>query len=271
MKSYQIILGTCLSALIAFASCQEPVDWQLDGRDTSLLVVDGGITNERTNHLVTLSRTNRDSNAPRVPASGANVIITDGQDVFQLTEFPAGSGLYFTDSVQALAGQTYVLFIQYQGTDYFAADSPVPVEPLDPLTYRPADSGLFTLNFPRGGGPSLTRYFMSWQGSSYCAATSDICFAKILDYNLETIDVNELFKPDKEQVNFPAFTIVVREKHSVSDLYQFYLRSMLSETEWRGGGFDVERGNVTTNLSAGAVGFFHATTIVRDTTIVIPF
>ena len=43
---------------------------------------------------------------------------------------------------------------------------------------------------------------------------------------------------------------------------------MLSETEWRGGLFDVKRANVITNLSEGAVGFFAVSTVVTDTTTV---
>jgi hypothetical protein len=43
---------------------------------------------------------------------------------------------------------------------------------------------------------------------------------------------------------------------------------MLSETEWRGGVFDVQRDNVSTNLSEGAVGFFAVATVVADTTVI---
>ena len=38
------------------------------------------------------------------------------------------------------------------------------------------------------------------------------------------------------------------------------------ESEWRGGLFDVERGNITTNLSEGAIGYFAASTVITDTT-----
>jgi hypothetical protein len=40
---------------------------------------------------------------------------------------------------------------------------------------------------------------------------------------------------------------------------------MLMETEWRGGIFDVQHGNVITNLSSGAIGYFAASTVVTDT------
>ena len=55
----------------------------------------------------------------------------------------------------------------------------------------------------------------------------------------------------------------------MSSRYQEYLRSLLSETEWRGGVFDVEKANVKTNMSEGAIGFFAVTTVVSDTITVI--
>jgi len=42
---------------------------------------------------------------------------------------------------------------------------------------------------------------------------------------------------------------------------------MLLETEWRGGLFDVAHGNLETNLSQGAFGFFAVSTVIRDTII----
>jgi hypothetical protein len=77
-----------------------------------------------------------------------------------------------------------------------------------------------------------------------------------------------MYKPDKEIFQFPKGTTVIRRKYSVSDAYRAFLRSMLSETEWRGGVFDVQRSNVTTNLSEGAVGFFAVCSVVADTTVV---
>jgi len=215
-------------------SCQEQVDWELDPRLTELIVVDGIFTNERINHLVKLSRTNLHSNEGWTPVSGAVVAITDGTNLHALTEFPPESGFYYTaGNVQAVFGRTYALIIQWKDETYFGSDRAEPVEPLRPLSYRQV-SDLFTLNFPDSNDPSLTKYFMNWEQTSYCQVSGNICIAKVVDYDLKTIDVNELFKPDKEEVLFPAGTIVLRKKYSVSSLYRNYLRGLLSETEWRG-------------------------------------
>lgn len=72
----------------------------------------------------------------------------------------------------------------------------------------------------------------------------------------------------QKQLLFLWGSTVIRRKYSVSAAYRNFLRSMLSETEWRGGIFDVDRANTATNLSAGATGFFAVTTVVADTTTV---
>jgi hypothetical protein len=91
----------------------------------------------------------------------------------------------------------------------------------------------------------------------------------VVFYDLKTIDVNEIYKPAKSDFKFPLNSIVVRKKYSISPAYKIFLRSVLSETEWRGGVFDVQRADATTNLSAGAIGFFAVSTVVSDSTLIV--
>jgi hypothetical protein len=255
---------------ILFVSCEEELTREINPVDNDLLVVDAILTNEKMNHLVKLSHVNTTTNASWNPASGATVAISDGDNVQVLVEFPANSGLYFTnENFRALFGKQYVLFIQYNGKNYAATDSAVPGEPFNnDSIYLQKEEGLFTLNFVKSRFPSMTRYFINWQNTDFCASSGETCLAKIVDYDLKTVDINESFRPPKEQVLFPKGSIIIRKRYSISEPYKQFLRSMLSETEWRGGYFDVQRGNVITNLSEGAVGFFAVTTVVSDTTIV---
>jgi len=69
-------------------------------------------------------------------------------------------------------------------------------------------------------------------------------------------------------VRFPPGTIVHREKESVNALYGEFLRGVLSETDWRGGMFDVLPGNARTNLAGDAIGFFTASDVIRDTVVI---
>ena len=90
----------------------------------------------------------------------------------------------------------------------------------------------------------------------------------MINYDIKNIDVQEIYAPEKEVFTFPAGSQIVRKRHSLSEQHVAYLRSLLSETEWRGGLFDIDRSNIPTNLSEGAIGFFGVSTVVSDTIIV---
>ena len=79
-----------------------------------------------------------------------------------------------------------------------------------------------------------------------------------------------MFSPARERVYFPPGTNVNITKESLSDGYAEYLRGLLSETSWNGGLFDVKPGDPYTNLSQGAIGYFAATTVIRDTVVFWP-
>jgi len=87
----------------------------------------------------------------------------------------------------------------------------------------------------------------------------------IYHYTLNGVDVNKMFKPPQEHVRFPPGTIVFRQKESVNPWYAEFLRGVLSETDWRGGMFDVLPGNARTNMEGEAIGYFTAADILRDT------
>ncbi len=266
----KLILYILIPASFLLAACEEePVDWELNPDDSQVLVVDGILTNKNINHLVKLSLSNKNSNEGFTPATNAFVLISDGTNSVTLTEFPTGSGFYYTPKIRAVINKQYFLFIQYEGQEYLAADQAKPVEQMRPVNIRAENDSLFTIFFSNENDPSYIRHLLSWENTPYCAQSNQLCFAKIIHYDLKTVDVNEMFKPDKERVFFPENTILVRTKYSISDIYRAYLRAMLSETEWRGGLFDVEKGNVFSNVSNDALGFFAVSTVVSDTTLVI--
>ena len=63
---------------------------------------------------------------------------------------------------------------------------------------------------------------------------------------------------------------MLRRKYSMSQDMQEFYRTFLAETQWRGSPFDVQKGNVATNLSEGAIGYFAVSTVVIDTTFIVP-
>ncbi len=252
-------------AVFVFTGCEEVVDRPIQ-RGDQLLVVDGVLTNELKQHHVRLSWSVATPNDAPDPVSGAIVEIYDGYTSVFLQEDPLKKGDYITPNLRAVFGQTYTLHIKYNGKEYFAQDNSTPVEPMNPLSYR-AVSGGYVINFEQSGSnPNYIRHEISWKGTTAC--NTGACEGLVVFYDLKTIDVNEGTKPTKEDFVFPAGATVVRRKYSLSQAYKTYLRGLLSETEWRGGPFDVDRANAPTNLSRGATGFFAVCTVVADGQVV---
>jgi hypothetical protein len=258
-----------LTLLALLTACEERLDFPLLSEDKTLLAVEGVLTNENISHTIALTLPYKMMNNKATPVSGALVQIREGNSViYTLTETPAGSGNYVTPVFRAVFGTSYTLRIQYQGKEYFAQDSSVPVEPLPPLDYfKVNDQYALSLN-ESGQNANYIDHNVDWKTTSACLPGVS-CEGRIVYYDLKTIDVNEIYKPGKTEFLFPVNSTIIRKKYAVSSAYRLFLRSALSETEWRGGLFDVERANATTNLSTGAIGFFAVTSVVSDTTLVV--
>lgn len=261
MKASLIII-----CLILLTSCEEVVYRKVTPAAESVIVVEGLLTNERTRHVVRVSKSSKGQDGVSQPVSGAFVRIIEGPTVYPLTESTTRPGEYLTFDMRAVFGKVYTLHIQHEGKDYIASDSSIPVEPLTPISYRGVTGG-FAINFAESGqDPNFVRHEINWKSTASCVGGS--CEGLVIFYDLKTVDVNEVTKPGKELFIFPAGATIVRKKYSVSPAYRAFLRGALSETEWRGSFFDVDHANAPTNLSGGALGFFAVTTVAMDSTVV---
>jgi hypothetical protein len=262
---------TLLILMMVAMACEEPLQQTINPDLQDILVVEGVLTNENTAQWIRLRHPHGDVGGQERPATGAQVgVVEAGGAVFLFQETPAGSGRYVSAPFRATFGRSYTLVVRYRGTEYRATDASVPVDPLPTLRYNRADTVPTYYQLEEGETGNRANYIehqISWEQTPQCRV-GQLCRALVTVYNLKNIDVNSLFKPGKRSLIFPAGSTIVRRKYAVSDGYKAYLRSMLSETEWRGGVFDVERGNAATNLSQGATGFFAVTTVVSDTTLV---
>lgn len=250
-----------LFLLVIPLACEDRADVVINPTTLNLIAVEAVVTNENINHTIRLTVPYQKQNEKSAAASGASVSISDGQSSVFLT--PGDSGRYVTPQMRFVSGKTYTLTIIYNGKQFTARDSAVPVESLSPLSYSVADGGYRLNFFETGSQPYYINYDINWTETQAC--TSGACKAKIVYYDLKTVDANELFKPEKTDFILPSRSTIVRRKFSVSDQYRSYLRSVLSETQWRGSVFDVQRDNAPTNLSEGAIGFFAVSTVVSDT------
>ena len=258
-------------------SCEERIDWDLDTHEPNIIVVEGILTNERKAHEVRISRPLTDPNGTPRPISGALVAIIEAdqaQDNRAYSLREKQPGRYLTDStVMAVGGKLYTLFILYQGQEYYGSSFMVPVDPLKPLSYRslPDREFWYELNLTETNRPSMTEIRLNWGHlPGFRTLPREQTRASIIYYTVNSIDVNKIFKPAKERVPFPVGTRVYRRQYSMNQWQEDFVRTLMAETEWRGGLFDVQPGNVRTNLSEGAVGYFSVAQVVADSTIIIP-
>lgn len=259
MKKYITIL-----LLISLSACEEPVDWQLDDHIAPRLVVEGMLSNRPGLNYVRLSLPVRNPNNTPQAVSNATVIISDGDEYHLLTEDEDDPGMYqAAPAVRGVINRIYWLYIVVGDHEFTAGAYMVPVSPLKEFRYYrdPVTPGHYRIIPIESSTPAYTEYLVEWQDDSTGSAMNSVFYT----YTLSTLDVSQFFKPAAEMLSFPAGARITRTKYSLSPDHEKYLRSLLSETVWRGGWFDVMHGNLHTNLTNGAVGFFAASSVLRDT------
>ena len=274
-------------------SCIEKLEWEEAENPSGRLVVEGSITSEQKAHQVKLIRTQPVivSEKP-VPVTGALVSISDGAQLFILTE--RESGIYSTkEDVQGQVGKTYQLIIDIEGEHYEAFAPMIKAEPTTPVSISKWD---IPLNFGDG-----VDYFQFLYRDNFGSAvpykytvTSEIN-PNVKDYYPEnwvvpqwiqtqldkvasendpvTSDSSYYLHPGLEppaifaygESNEPRLAYgskVIEKFYSMTDEHYNFVRAMLSETEWKGlGPFGYVAANVPSNISNNALGFFYASDV----------
>ncbi len=261
-------IGLGATALLLVA-CTKQVDWDLQYQEEDLLVVEGKITNEPGPHEVRITLPVYEMNGIPEPVSGAAVEINDGDSIHVLVEDAGRAGYYLTSpGFSAELNHYYQLRIRYRTKRITAVTHMVAVTPFQKMQVYQVqeDLPLLSAHINDSDVPAIVRMELDWSHvEGYQDASDTATHAVVYHYTLNGVDVNKLFKPAQEQIQFPPGTNVYREKESVNPWYGEFLRGVLSETDWRGGMFDVLPGNARTNMQGAAIGFFTASEVIRDT------
>lgn len=243
--------------------CEVEHPWSNKLESVSGFVVDGIITDEYKVQRISLTRCNSDTMV--LPVSGAVVTVTDSNTVYTFSESLQTPGTYNSEPFKAFFGKRYKLNIKYNSKDYSAFASMVPVSSFIPASIETNEKkGLYWYNNVKYGDPAMIIVDYDWSANlAYCSDYGS-SKARGIFYILNNIDENQLFAPDKEIIYFPGGTKIVRKKFGLSADHQLFIRSLLMETEWRGGIFDVQQGNVFSNITNGAHGFFGVCSVISD-------
>lgn len=255
--------------LFLAVSCEKETQWELQQSNIQTLVVDGILTNELKPQCIKLTLVNNQINQPVKYLSGASVTVSDGTAVFSFAESALSAGNYYSAPFQAVAGRIYQLRIVYQTHQFEAAAFMVPLTEHTAIAYSYDDQkDLYKYEPESSGDPVMSEVVTDWSHNAGYTSIYGNSRAKQLFYVLHNVDASKIFAPARETIYFPAGTKVIRQLYSLTPQHQAFLRSLLMETEWRGGVFDVQPGNVASNISNGGLGFFGVCMTQRDSTVV---
>lgn len=252
---------------------------------THRVVIEGGVTSERTRHQIRLSRTGGVTGPVEMETiSGATVQITFENETITFNESDSIDGVYVSDTIQLHPGIEYSLEVVVDGEVYQATDYMQYAEPFDPIIAEPIpdgttlfgsnNKGFYFISLPGnfGGGKAFIYYLEievpnNWKDdfpyplppryitNPPAFTTSDTSY--LVHPSLE---ISALFEYGKTEIwGYPLGTNLRERQYMVSANYYDYLRSVLLETDWRGINFlQAVPANVPTNISNNGLGYFYA-------------
>lgn len=253
--------------VLFLVSCEKETDWDLQ-QGERVLVIDALITNELKTHSITFHSSSEKINQPPTPVSGAIIKLESIWEQILFVEDSLSPGKYYSEKpTRVAAGVRYRLVVEHGTIRDTAYADLVAITPLSGLKIEPTDN-LFRLRPNNTGSPSMTEIVYDWENVPDHCLMSTLCKASETIYKLDVVGLHQTFAPQKQVIEFPMGTAVIRKKYSLSPSHQDFIQSLLIETEWRGGIFDVEHGNVKTNFGNGLRGWFATCMVLSDTTLI---
>jgi hypothetical protein len=263
MNKFLILLSATL--LLLLVSCEEKTTWELQSSEI-FAVADCILTNELKPQELRLYRSSEKLNELPDGISGAVVEISDGRQIVKLVEDDTEAGKYISAvPFRATAGIIYRLTVSLGEKADTAYAEMRGITPLENIDIAPKDS-LYSLVYHESQDASMMEVYYDWSAMPVFCSNYGACEASEVFYTLDNIDAEKVFAPDRQIISFPEKTRIIRRKYSLSPAHQQFVRALLLETEWRGGLFDAEQGNVPTNFSHGLRGWFGACMVETDTT-----
>jgi hypothetical protein len=259
-----------LSFMLFLTACEGFTEWERSPSTEQPLVVEAILTNELRHQEIKLSRvfSNPNDEVPGVTDALISVE-TNGVDYeFQADLTRPGtyvSSIPFT----VVDNLTYNLAIEWEGTLYQASSRLSSVGPMPAITFRQigtSENYTFVDFAPIISTSQQAMYEVQVDWSHLNPDTTNQILTYFYTFN--SIHVNELIRPPKEQIAFPLDSKVMVKKYGLNDDYADFLMSMLIETEWDGNFYFANSENLPSNISNGAKGFFSTCAVVIDTLVV---
>ncbi len=262
-----------LITIFFVSSCTEIIDIELNDESNNRLVVEGSITTEQKKHSVKLSKTSSYfSNESAKKELGATVTISDGNNIFILSD-EDNDGIYHTEAnVKGVVDKTYVLNIELKnGEKYFAEAYLQKVTKVDSLQYEYKKSEMpFSNNryyyeiYIYAQEPKATADCYQWELYIDNIHKSDTLRKKTFISD-ELVNGIYLFKwpvyeiPENQITN--EKTIIKIKTLSISKEDYDFKYALMLETDYASAGLKGPPANIPSNINNNALGFFTASDV----------
>ncbi len=282
MKYKKLIFSFCL--LLTACTEEEVI---LDLQNTEMpyqIVVSGGVYSIYGNQFLKLTQPSKSRTNKSFPVTGANIEVSDGINTYKFRE-TENEGEY--ESIEEFAGEvgkTYFLKIDCNGRTYYASDSMTMTDEIKIEDFPAADMYYYASTHRAWNNPDSiitegrVMFYIDYHNFGYDNAAMWLLWSKAhpstsLAPSLRRIALESKYyyshKGSPPQGIYPTTATstgarcesgdtIELIKVSLSDSYYDYQISKFNLTEWSGGMFSTIPGNVKTNLSKGATGYFCA-------------
>lgn len=273
------IRNLCLSILAGAAllsSCTEQIDLELDSSFIRL-VVDGGVTNQRGNHMIRLTTTTDYFYTQEPPAvKGARILLQSKERDILLAEFENLPGYYLLpEPYKGIPGSNYTLKIELKeaigGSVNYSAEAYMPETDfrLDSIRIEYNDRFDFWLVSVYAQDPPSTDYYKfdtyvnaaeGQDAISRTVATPDRFF------NGQNTNGFNIAFFDGKQIK-PGDTITTVMSALSADYFNF-ISELRNESGFNNPLFSGPPANVRSNLNPGGLGYFYARKVQETQRIV---
>ena len=269
LNKYIAYYSIAVTLITISHSCTERINMDLNSTRTHCVIY-GQITTDTTAHKVRVTKSaDYFSNKPAEPISGAILTISDGTNIFPLTESSTESGSYFTSSdVYGEVGKTYTLNVSNVDllgdgnlTSYTASSEIKPVSNIDSiLTVFNESYKLWSVNAWAKDPAETEDYYMFLtriNGVLYTDSLSNLAVTEDKFYNgsyTNGIPCYMFAEKDTIKVGYD----VTLEICAITKDYFHFISEAQTMINPQNPLFSGPPANVRTNLNNDAIGYFAA-------------
>ncbi|MBN1188004.1 MAG: hypothetical protein JXB49_37360 [Bacteroidales bacterium] len=268
------------------------------------LFINGGISSQYINHRIYLIKPGSFIDKTKSePIVDANVFVVSDMDTFRYEIVEYSWNEYSQQYIElempyyqsikkfsAIAGQEYVLHVEYNHEIYTATDIAPVAKDFDyneiPLPYQGENSSEYYTNDNGDlvqatldlsvkkhhfGFPNSCIYL--WDRKKSVSDTLDYLNINAKSYVHQFADVQGVFANINYYTHFVGGEDSVKDTvvtilQTISDNYYAYLHQGFNETDWKESTFATISGNLPTNVSEGGAGFFYVSDLLKKEIII---